>query len=187
MIEPSDDINVLSGSNQSPSELCQLLADVQFSMSPADESPSCIRNPDRASEERDLSGWKSQYIGASSGIAFLARVKRRLHKASVLDGNGSVLAFGDLAPPKVDSSFLNLPSRVEARNLLDVYFDYALPTHRFLHKPTAQAWLEILYDTQGEAELPSATRERNALILIALAHAKLYASGQSKRHDELLG
>ncbi|GJD01149.1 fungal specific transcription factor domain-containing protein [Colletotrichum higginsianum] len=96
----------------------------------------------------DLQG---HYVGPSSGVSFLLRVQKRLHQAVSFSQASSIFTFGDAPLPDFDPSgaFCVLLSKDEATTLLKRYFDFAVPTHRFLHRPTVEAWLEEFYSTMG--------------------------------------
>ncbi|TKX19390.1 fungal specific transcription factor domain-containing protein 67 [Elsinoe australis] len=91
----------------------------------------------------------------------------------------SIFAFGDAPLPKTEDLFLHLPSIGEARQLLKTYFDFAFPTHRFLHQPTVEVWLEEFYRNKSSPAIRPGARERFAIVLLVLAHATLYSPNRS--------
>lgn len=117
---------------------------------------------------------------------------------SSLDGQGSrntsIFSFGDGWVPDYSTSTFVLPQRHEAKHLLDRYFDFAMPTYRFLHRATVNAWLDSMCKekenqiVQGQI-LSSA---KHAIVLLTLATAKLYEEdpagslhdGQAKDSEE---
>ncbi|EHA21344.1 hypothetical protein ASPNIDRAFT_191550, partial [Aspergillus niger ATCC 1015] len=134
---------------------------------------SQINNPpSRASPEHqtDLEG---HYVGPSSGISFLLRAQRKLHKYVALPVNTPIFTFGDSPLPEVESTFMILPPRNEANALLTRYFDFAFPTHRFLHQPQVEDWVEELYRAVEESQAASpGMRGRRAVVLMVFAQAR---------------
>lgn len=61
-----------------------------------------------------------------------------------------------------------------AQQLFDRYFDFAMPTYRFLHRPTAQAWFAEFYDTFGSMNDSQRAAAKIALVLMVLAHGRVY-------------
>jgi hypothetical protein len=136
--------------------------------------------------EADQTRFASGYIGPTSGIAFLHRAQRRFQQdlfgpmSNSFDGQGSlqtpVRAFGDGWFPDYSISELVFPTRSQANHLLDRYFDFSMPTYRFLHRATVEGWLQNLCEEnestgqQGQ-NLSSA---KTAIVLLILATAKLY-------------
>ena len=47
-----------------------------------------------------------------------------------------------------------------------------MATHRFLHRPTVESWLEEFYDNLGVMLQKDGAKERTALLFIVFAHAK---------------
>ncbi|KAF2768678.1 hypothetical protein EJ03DRAFT_352038 [Teratosphaeria nubilosa] len=140
--------------------------------------------PDVISEEIE------HYAGPSSAYSFLRRAWDRFGQTSTTepdlsatgtDGGGpikvSVFAFGDREMPKVVAGELKLPSRVETTHLLRIYFELAMPTYRFLHRPTVEQWLGLLHDEEGRKTLKPT---QAGTVLIALATASLF--GYDEEH-----
>jgi hypothetical protein len=63
--------------------------------------------------------------------------------------NSSIFTFGDAPLPEFDPSFFVLPPKDDARTLVARYFEFAVATHRFLHRPTVESWLEEFYEGLG--------------------------------------
>lgn len=114
------------------------------------------------------------YIGPSSGLSFLLRAQMRLRNTVKSSKATSIFTFGDAPFPEVDCAFLELPPLEEARSLLAVYFDFAFPTHRFLHRPSVEQWLSDFYLHRNRLDLAPGTRERYATVLMVLSQSKLY-------------
>ncbi|KAI9035725.1 uncharacterized protein KD926_002946 [Aspergillus affinis] len=140
---------------------------------PTDENANVTSS--RNSPEPHQTDMEGHYVGPSSGVSFLIRVQKRLHQNVAFSPNTTIFSFGDAPLPKYDASFLVLPTKEEAKALLNRYFDFGFPTHRFLHQQTTEGWLEGLYgslhDTQSVA--PGA-REVRALLLMLFLQAKQY-------------
>src|ERR1700733_15150709 len=84
---------------------------------------SAIPVSSRSSLEPSQTDLEGQYVGPSSGVAFLLRAQRRLHEVVTLSPNSSIFTFGDSPLPEYDPSFFILPSRDDAANLVARYFD----------------------------------------------------------------
>ncbi|KAL1845188.1 hypothetical protein VTK73DRAFT_942 [Phialemonium thermophilum] len=64
--------------------------------------------------------------------------------------------------------------RADAQRLVDRYFDFAMPTYRFLHRPTIQAWFDEFYDTLGVMRDPVRAPARIALLFMVFAQGRVY-------------
>lgn len=90
--------------------------------------------------------------------------------------SSTIFTFGDAPLPDLDaSSFFVLPQKDDTRALLERYFDFAVPTHRFLHRPTVEAWFEELYATSGCVGQQDEAPARIAVLFMVFAQASLYA------------
>ncbi|QGI69985.1 hypothetical protein CEK26_002318 [Fusarium fujikuroi] len=123
--------------------------------------------------QEDLQG---HYIGPASGVSFLLRVQKRMHQAISFSGPGSIFTFGDapLQNPDYDPNFCMMLPKEDAQRLVDRYFDFAMPTYRFLHRPTIQEWFSEFYETLGTMRDPSNSAAKVALLFMILAHARVY-------------
>lgn len=70
--------------------------------------------------------------------------------------------------------------REDAQKLLDRYFDFAMPTYRFLHRPTLQAWFTEFYDTLGIMDDLHNSPARVALLFMVFAQARAYMPDNDK-------
>jgi hypothetical protein len=123
--------------------------------------------------QTDLQG---HYIGPASGVSFLLRVQKRLHQAISFSNASTIFTFGD-APinnPEFDPTFCMMLPREDAQRLVDRYFDFAMPTYRFLHRPSVQKWFEEFYDTLGVMRDPHNAPAKIALIFMVFAQARQY-------------
>jgi galactonate dehydratase len=127
------------------------------------------------------------YIGPSSGLSFLLRAQMRLQNTVKSSKDASIFTFGDAPLPEVDFAFLDLPPLEEARSLVATYFDFAFPTHRFLHRPTTEQWLSEFYQNKKRLNLAPGTRERYATVLMVLSQAKLYTSSKTDGGPDVEG
>lgn len=130
----------------------------------------------QTSLDPDQNDPQGNYIGPASGVSFLLRIQKRLHKAISSSQANSIFAFGD-APmhnPEFDPSFCMMLPRMDAQRLVDRYFDFAMPTYRFLHRPTLQIWFNEFYDTLGAMHDKQNAPARVALIFMVFAHARVY-------------
>jgi hypothetical protein len=64
--------------------------------------------------------------------------------------------------------------REDAQRLIERYFDFAMPTYRFLHRPTIQAWFNEFYDTLGIMRDVQNAPAKVALLFMVFAHARIY-------------
>lgn len=125
----------------------------------------------RNSPEPPQTDLQGHFVGPSSGVSFLLRVQKKLHQKVSFSHNSSIFTFGDAPLPKFDSSFFVLPPKTEAEVLVARYFDFAVATHRFLHRPTVEAWLEEFYKNVGAMVQKDGSREKTALLFMIFAHA----------------
>lgn len=91
----------------------------------------------------------------------------------------SVFNFGDRPlPAGHDASFVILPPKPVAESMMRRYFDFAATTHRFLHRPSVEAWLEELYESNGAMlySKEAGARSRTALLFMVFAHSNNYCS-----------
>lgn len=132
--------------------------------------------PSRASPEPTQTDLQGHYVGPSSGVSFLLRVQKRLHQAVSFSQASSIFTFGDAPLPDFDPSgaFCVLLSKDEATTLLKRYFDFAVPTHRFLHRPTVEGWLEEFYATNGAMKSQEDAPARRAVLFMVFAQAQEY-------------
>lgn len=138
---------------------------VQPATSSQDESPE--------PSQTDLQG---HYIGPASGVSFLLRVQKRLHQSISFSNASTIFTFGDspLELPDFEPSFCMMLPREDAQNLLARYFDFAMPTYRFLHRPTIQKYLDEFYDTLGIMHDKQSAPAKIALLFMVFCHARVY-------------
>jgi len=142
----------------------------------------------RASPVPSQTDLQNHYVGPSSGVSFLLRVQKRLNKVVTLSPRSSIFTFGDTPLPEFDSSFFVLPPKECAKALIARYFDFAVPTHRFLHRPSIECYLEELYGNLGVMHDRKEERGKRALLFMVFAQAQEYmphVSGENSdcRHD----
>lgn len=139
-------------------------------------APPSVSTSTPNSLKQAQTGLHGQYIGPASGVSFLQRVQKRLGQAESFSQPDSIFTFGDapLASVDADLSLCMTIPRELAQQLLDRYFDFAMPTYRFLHRPTTQAWFAEFYDTFGIMRDPQRAAAKIALVLMVLAHGRVY-------------
>ncbi|KAF9894711.1 hypothetical protein FE257_006601 [Aspergillus nanangensis] len=138
-------------------------------------------SPARESPEPHQTDMEGHYVGPSSGVSFLIRLQKRLTDNIDFSLNTPIFSFGDAPLPKYDPSFLVLPNREDARVLVKRYFDFAFPTHRFLHQQTVERWLEDFYAGLHKRQDPGpGEREVRALLLMIFAQASQYLPESNK-------
>ncbi|KAI9651249.1 hypothetical protein NHQ30_001287 [Ciborinia camelliae] len=137
----------------------------------------------RNSPEPPQTDLQGHYVGPSSGASFLLRVQKKLHREVTLSQNSSIFTFGDAPLPEFDPSFFVLPPKSDAKNLVARYFDFAVPTHRFLHRPTIERWVDEFYDNLGAFQRKGGAKGRTALLFMVFAQAKDYMTGIDRSND----
>ncbi|ORY10163.1 fungal-specific transcription factor domain-domain-containing protein [Clohesyomyces aquaticus] len=133
----------------------------------------------RNSPEPTQTDQQGHYVGPSSGASFLIRIQKRLHQNSSLSQQSSIFTFGDAPLPEFDPSFFVMPPKPDAQRLVERYFDFASPTHRFLHRPTIEKMLHEFYDTMGDMRNKDDAPARAALLLIVFAQAQAHMPGSA--------
>jgi hypothetical protein len=147
------------------------------------QEPDSAVHSSRNSPEPSQTDLQGHYVGPSSGVSFLIRAQKRLHQIVSLPSSSSIFTFGDSALPEIDSSFFVLPLKSVASALVARYFDFGAPTHRFLHRPTVEGWLEEFYENLGVLRQKEGEREKKALIFMVFAQAKEYMPAQNGKPD----
>ena len=144
------------------------------------------RKSSRSSQEPEETRFEGHYIGPTSGIAFLHRAQRRFKQdfAATVSSNVigkispelSVFSFGDGYYAKYAASDLAFPPRKQAKHLIDRYFDFAMPTYRFLHRAIVESWLDRICDENENRAIngPLLSNAKVAIVLLTLATATLY-------------
>ncbi|WDK22665.1 fungal specific transcription factor domain-containing protein [Colletotrichum graminicola] len=147
--------------------------------------PGTPEPPSRVSPEPTQTDLQGHYVGPSSGVSFLLRVQKRLHQTVSFSQASSIFTFGDAPLPDFDPSgaFCVLISKEEASALLKRYFDFAVPTHRFLHRPTVQGWLDEFYSTAGAMRSQEDAPARRALLFMVFAQAQVYMDTAQSREN----
>ncbi|OAA67964.1 nonribosomal peptide synthetase-like protein [Niveomyces insectorum RCEF 264] len=187
---------------------------------PAPE-PTTAAPSARVSPEPLQTDQQGHYVGPASGVSFLLRVQKRLHDNVAFAHKAaptSIFTFGDAPLPADDDDdddgdneggwgrfggsqsasfpFLFLLTRASADQLLARYFSFAVPTHRFLHQPTVEAWLDEFYEGKGrrlagrggggngtKAGRDDARRARVAVLFMVFAQARDYMPPSAVRPD----
>jgi hypothetical protein len=150
-------------------------------------SGSDTRSPlSRTSPEPLQTDQQGHYVGSASAVSFLLRIQKRLHQHQhhSVSHNTSIFTFGDAPLPECDTSFFVLPPKADAQRLVERYFDFAAPTHRFLHRPTIEKLLDEFYETQGELRCKEDAPAKTAVLLIVFAQAQAYMPEGNPNHTE---
>ncbi|KAL5412374.1 hypothetical protein PMIN03_004316 [Paraphaeosphaeria minitans] len=137
----------------------------------------------RASPEPAQIDQQGHYVGPASGVSFLLRIQKTLRQNTSLSHDSSIFTFGDAPLPDFDPTFFVLPPKAEGEKLVERYFDFAAPTHRFLHRPTVEGLLQEFYETQGDMKNKEEAPGKTALLLIVMAQAKTYMPGEADAHS----
>ncbi|KAH8666950.1 fungal-specific transcription factor domain-containing protein [Xylariales sp. PMI_506] len=138
------------------------------------DAPHQVAPSSRVSPEPSQTDLQGHYIGPASGVSFLLRMQRQLHQTVSFTQTSSIFTFGDAPLPEYDPSFCLLMPKDEAQRLLEWYFDFAVPTHRFFHRPTAESWLEEFYSTKGMMRNQDDAPSRKAALFMMFAHAQVH-------------
>lgn len=157
-----------------------------LSAQPPTLTDDTARDPlSRSSPEPTQTDRQGHYIGPSSGVSFLLRIQKKLHENSSSSPHSSIFTFGDAPLPEFDPTFFVLPPKDEAQRLVERYFDFAAPTHRFLHRPSIERLLEEFYERRGELVGEDGV-SRTALLLIVFAQGLAYmppgTTGEDNRY-----
>ncbi|CAG9953020.1 unnamed protein product [Clonostachys rosea f. rosea IK726] len=129
-----------------------------------DGGPLITLQSSRNSPEPSQTDQQGHYVGPASGVSFLLRIRRKLQVPSTGYLSSSIFNFGDRPLPGHDASFVILPPKHAADAMVKRYFDFAATTHRFLHRPTIDSWLEELYGTNGAMLYQESARSRIAVL-----------------------
>ncbi|KAF4975536.1 hypothetical protein FZEAL_7682 [Fusarium zealandicum] len=142
----------------------------------APSASAYVSTSSRGSPEPSQTDLQGHYVGPASGVAFLLRVQKRLHRAISFSHAGTIFTFGDapLQLPEFDPSFCMMLPREDAQRLVDRYFDFAMPTYRFLHRPTVQEWFVEFYDTLGVMRDANSAPAKVALLFMVFAQGRVY-------------
>ncbi|KAI1350274.1 hypothetical protein F5Y01DRAFT_315848 [Xylaria sp. FL0043] len=134
----------------------------------------------QSSPEPSCDDTQGQYIGPTSEVAFLLRVQKRLHQAISKSQASPIFTFGDAPLPTPDfmPSFCMMLPRNDAQRLLDRYFNFAMPTYRFLHRPQAQNLFDEFYDTLGTMRYIGNAPANTALLFMVFVQARVYMPEQ---------
>ncbi|KAI0126109.1 transcriptional regulatory protein GAL4 [Xylariales sp. AK1849] len=133
----------------------------------------------RVSPEPSQTDLQGHIVGPASGVSFLLRVQKRLHQAVSFSQASSIFTFGDAPLSELDTPFCLLVSREEGQRLLERYFDFAVPTHRFFHRPTIEIWLAEFFDTKGTMRNREDASARKAVLFMVFAQAQEYMPDSS--------
>jgi hypothetical protein len=103
-------------------------------------------------------------------------VQKRLHQSIAFSDATTIFTFGDapLKLPDFEPSFCMMLPREDAQHLVSRYFEFAMPTYRFLHQPTIQEYFDEFYDTLGTMRDTPYANARIALLFMVFAHARVY-------------
>lgn len=134
-----------------------------------DQSISTRPSPEPSQTDR-----QGHYVGPASSISFLFRVQRRVHQMLQSPPTTSIFTFGDAPLPTLDVSLFFVPPKEDIKHLVDRYFDFAVPTHRYLHRPTVEAWLDEFYATSGSMIRADEAPAKLAVLFMVFAQASLY-------------
>lgn len=130
----------------------------------------------RSSPDPSQTDLQGHYIGPASGVSFLLRIQKRLHQAISFSQGSSIFTFGDapLHLPEFDPSFCMMLPREDAQRLVDRYFDFSMPTYRFIHRPTMQEWFNEFYDSLGVLRDTTNAPAKIALLFMVFSLGRVY-------------
>lgn len=139
----------------------------------------------RNSPEPGENDSEGHYHGSTSSINFIARAKKRLRsletigtmqKESEYSTKPSIFTFGDAGLPESSGGNFQFPSEENARSLIDRYFDFAMPTYRFLHRQTIEQWVKNMYRRKaaGDQQAGDTYNTEEAVVMLVFAVAMWY-------------
>ena len=132
-----------------------------------------LEPPSRASPELSQMDLEGHYVGPASGVSFLLRIQKKLHRTT------SNFTFGDIPLPEFDPTFCVMLSKEDTSGLLRRYFDFTVPVDRFLHRPTLEKWLNEFHDTMGAMADDDKAPARRAVLWMIFALAQEHMSNES--------
>lgn len=138
------------------------------------------RSSGPGSPEGETATLAGQYSGPTSAYSFLRRAWRRfglnVNQEEEKESSQAVpiFSYGDKQLPRSGDGITNfsLPDKSTTDELFALYFDFAMPTYRFLHQPTAYSWLQSYHD-QFETGRVVLLPARQAVVLMILATSAL--------------
>lgn len=151
----------------------------------SDEVGSNPKSSRAGSPEHEPATLAGQYSGPSSAYSFMRRAWKRFGLRTDESQEGEpnqtgvpIFSVGDKSIPKDIDAFsaFQMPPRSKSRDLLSTYFDFTMPTYRYMHKQTVLHWLEIYYDQLEGQESAYLLPSRQAVVLMVLATACLFIS-----------
>lgn len=162
------------------------------------EAPISKRHDRLVSPDVEATTLAGQYQAQSSGYSFLRRAWKRFGQDAVpgvvssshhdeSTKEASVFACGDRPLPEAGNDDIRLPSSKTTNSLMSTYFEFAMPTYRFLHQGTICDWLERCHQEQNEQpDLEYLPPIQRAIVLTILATALLYTGkhNDTDSHDE---
>jgi hypothetical protein len=158
----------------------QTPADLSVSDDDTTRASSGCNTPEPQRGQRDQQG---HYVGNSSAVSFLIRIQKRLHQNSSLSHDSTIFTFGDAPLQEFKNSFFLPPSKPDAQKLVEHYFNFAAPTHRFLHRPSIERLVEEFYETGGEMSGREDGKAKSALLMVVFAQAQAYMPKGSTLKD----
>jgi hypothetical protein len=129
------------------------------------------RIPRRASLEEPQTFAEEQHIGSTSGVSFLYHVWNRgeANDRDTMVPPAPLTCHGDIAQNTTRYEH-PLPTGDDAAALLEGYFRFAMPTYRFLHRPTVEGWMAQLLDGRR------LSMAKTACTLIVCAQSLLFST-----------
>ncbi|KAK7540471.1 fungal-specific transcription factor domain-containing protein [Phyllosticta citribraziliensis] len=152
-------------------------------------APANVQLPARPTSKRPSPETDRRPVGPNSNGAWLRRAMRKLNQARPSEGTlgprsgttseATVFTFGD-KPPVTTSGFEAPlpPPALHAEYLVGRYFEFAMPTYRFLHRPSLTSWLWEL--SQDKVAVAPAKR---AVLYMIFAYAMLYETSRIKDQE----
>ncbi|KAL1970076.1 hypothetical protein VTN77DRAFT_6481 [Rasamsonia byssochlamydoides] len=164
-----------------------------------------VLSPRSSSPEPEATDLEGNYLGPSSGISFLTRVWRRLKQDDIsmtpripgdeTSKNTPVLMFGDRPfATEDDWRGLEMPPLERALKLVEIYFDFAIVTYRFLHRGIVDSLIRGIYEKKISPSNPPPGHwaAKAAIVFMVFAvstlreeqhngNGELYARNESER------
>jgi hypothetical protein len=106
-----------------------------------------------------------------NGTPLLTLDSGRSNPPAIYQRTQETLKTLDSPLPKDLSVFVLPPERL-ARTMLSVYFDFAIPANRILHRPTAESWMNEFFTNYDAAKEVNVHSPKNAVIFMIFALAQ---------------
>lgn len=149
-----------------------------------------------SAEPEEATPTAGQYHGPTSAHFFLGRAWRPLDQTASSaptpqqhdeDSGVSIFAYGDRKFAQAGEPRIKWPSPAATREMLRIYFEYASPTYRVLHRATTARWVSQMHQQQESGEKPALSIATQALVWLVFATSSMFRvddDGETQDADE---